>query len=595
MKRHAAIRLVALAAILYGMACGGDFGAGDTPRCDLSLVVSPEQPVRGSLVEAAADVFTEGGLSGVEVISWSIRYDGAEVAYDVTGANGDEVVFTAGQAGVYAVSVTGSVGGTPCESAARDVNVIEEGAVFEPMRLVIVPRSSAVLPPQAIDFELPGGAPYSLSTLSLQAGELAGAVVRGPASEPLAGAYLRAVPSGAGPEMWVERFSQENGEVNLRLLGGAHDVLVVPDADLPALALPDTLAADLDGSIVVDDGVAVTGSVSDPAGDPLAGARVQVTVGGAPSTIGTSDAGGAFSLRARAGSQVSVTVTPPEASGLPTLELEQAPAIAGGSALAIDYAAGLDLRTVSPLLRETDGSTPAAGARVTFVSHPLASAGTIAVDGSGAPATGSLVRTAQANGSGVIPDQRLSNALYDVIVEPGPAAPAGEGVRFAPLDLRTGQTAPATLRLAAPGHITGTVIDAAGAPVQGARVAAAPADLLARSTAAGGADATVADGSFDLRVAAGGTYQVRVDGPAGAGRVLLAVAETGPALAVELPPTLELTGTLTLAGGSRVVGALIQLQCKTCGPGGGPAAVAEAVSDDAGDFTLLAPDPGVAE
>ena len=77
--------------------------------------------------------------------------------------------------------------------------------------------------------------------------------------------------------------------------------------------------------------------------------------------------------------------------------------------------------------------------------------------------------------------------------------------------------------------------------------------------------------------------------------VLLAADESDGALSAALPPTLRLGGELTIAGGNRVEGALIQLQCLTCGPGGGPATVAEAVSDASGAFSMLAPDPGVAE
>jgi hypothetical protein len=355
------------------------------------------------------------------------------------------------------------------------------------------------------------------------------------------------------------------------------------------------LPADLTGPLAVDDGIEVTGTVTDPGGDPVAGARVQLTVGGAPSTIGTTSGGGTFSLRARAGGPVDVSVTPPEASGLPALEVTNGQAIADGGVLAIQYDAGLDVRTVSPVLRETDGSTPAAGARVTFIANPIDGAGTITLGGTDLSAEGVLVRTAQANGAGVIPDQVVTATRYDVIVEPGAGAPAGEAVHFAPLDLRTGQGAPASLRLAAPGHITGTVVDAAGAPVEGARLAAVPTGLLARATAAGGAATTGADGTFDLEVAADGSYQVRIDGPGSAGRVLLSADESDGALSAALPPTLRLGGELTIAGGNRVEGALIQLQCLGCGPDGGPAVVAEAVSDASGAFSMLAPDPGVAE
>src|SRR6185503_4641852 len=102
------IRLLALATIVWSMACGGDFGAGGD-SCSFSLVITPELPVRGDIVEAAVNVSIDGEVSGIEVVDWSIQYDGADVAFDVTGANGDEVVFTAGPVGVYNIAVSGSV------------------------------------------------------------------------------------------------------------------------------------------------------------------------------------------------------------------------------------------------------------------------------------------------------------------------------------------------------------------------------------------------------------------------------------------------------------------------------------------------------
>lgn len=595
-----AIRLLALAAIAYAVACGG--AGADVPSCALYLVVTPEQPVRGDTVEVAVDAQIDGGLTGIELVDWSIDYDGAPVAFDVTGANGDEVVFAAAQAGVYRVAVAGSIGGVACTGDARDLNVTVPGAVFAPMRLVIVPRSGAAVPPQTFDFQLPGGADFALSSLSVESGALTQVHVVGADSAPLAGAYLRAMPDAGGPELWLERFSQADGTVDLRLLSGAYDLLVVPDPDLPAVLLADQLAADLAGTtITVDGGVAVTGSVSDPAGDPVVGARVQLTVAGAPSSIGTTGASGAFSLRARAGGPVTVTVTPSEASGLPALERTDAPDIAAGSAIAVHYAAGLAVRTVSPVLRQTDGSTPAAGARVTFIARPITTAGSVDIDGDSGGARGTLVRSAQANASGVIPDQVLTSAMYDVIVEPGPTAPAGERVRFAPLDLSTGQGAPASLRLAAPAHLTGRVVDAGGAPVAGAQLLAAPVGPLARATTAGDSATSGGDGTFNLALAARGSYQIRIDGPMARGRVVR--LEDAPATAgdtrslgdLALPATLELSGELVATGGGAVSGAVVQLQCLICGPGGGVANVAEVVSDAAGQFVLRAPDPGVAE
>jgi len=599
MRRQWAIRLLALAAIAYAMACGGG-DAIDGNDCTFSLVVTPEPAVRGEVVEVAVNV--DGEASGTEVVNWSIDYAGAPVEFTVSGANGDEIVFTPEQAGVYIISAGGSIGTSSCTGDFRDLNVSEPGAMFAPMRLVVVPRAGSAVPPQTIDFQLPGGAPYTLSTISLDGGANTSLYVYGP-SDPLEGAYLRAMPTvGDDPALWIERFSQSGGTVQMYLANVAYDILVVPDADLPGVKWTAQQPLDLDGlSISADSGISVTGTVTDPAGDPLSGAKVQLTVDGAPSTVGTTNASGAFTLKARAGEEVSVVVTPPDASGLPQLERVGAPPVAAGSTIAVRYAAGLEVRTVSPVLRQTDGTTPAAGARVTFMAHPNTSAGTIDIDGGGAAATGTLVRTAQANGSGVIAAQTLTSTQYDVVVEPGPSAPAGERVRFAPLDLRTGQSAPASLRLATPGHFTGQVVDAAGAPVAGAHLFATPQGLLARATTAGDSAVTGADGAFNLAVAAKGLYQIRIDGPQGDGRALLmqnapdAPGDTADLGDSALPPTLILTGSLSSTGGAAVASAALQLQCLTCGPGNTAMTVAEAVSDTAGDFIFHAPDPGVAE
>jgi hypothetical protein len=61
---------------------------------------------------------------------------------------------------------------------------------------------------------------------------------------------------------------------------------------------------------------------------------------------------------------------------------------------------------------------------------------------------------------------------------------------------------------------------------------------------------------------------------------------------VALGPTLRLSGDLALPGIGPLAGASLQLLCLDCGPDDGPRVVAEAMSDAAGNFLLLAPDPG---
>src|SRR5678815_3442975 len=77
------IRLLALAAIAWSMACGGDFGAGG-PSCSFSLVITPDVPVRGDIIEAAVNVDIVGDVSGIEAVDWIVQFDGAPVSYAVS-------------------------------------------------------------------------------------------------------------------------------------------------------------------------------------------------------------------------------------------------------------------------------------------------------------------------------------------------------------------------------------------------------------------------------------------------------------------------------------------------------------------------------
>jgi hypothetical protein len=598
--RHVLLRAAALGVSIHAIACGAG-GDGGGPSCALTVIVSPAQPVRGNTVELAVDVALEE-LSGFQDIQWSVRYGGAEV---VLAANGDERTFLAGQAGIYEILVTGTVGGVSCEADQRSLNVTESGAMFTPMRLVVVPRDRSLVPPQAIDFDLPGGADYTLSTVGLSAGVSVSAVLRDSDNQPLA-AYVRSAPVGSEPFLWTEIWSGADGLVELRLLNGSHELLIVPEGGLAPIWMPVVEPSELNASIVIPDGVNVSGTVEDGSGDPVPGARVQLVVDGAPSTVDVTDAGGGFTVSARAGTTSSVTVVPDPASGLPALELDTGGAIGGGSTIAVQIDP-IDLRTIDPDLRESDGTTPAAGARVTFVARSIAGAGTISIDGASHPARGELTRTVLASGTGGIPAQLLPATQYDVLVEPGPTAPVAEGVRLAPLDLSTGSPAPATLRLAARATVTGQVVNASGAPIEGARVVATPRGLLARATRAGDTAVSDADGMITLRLAgtvaaaAPADYELRLDGAAaGAGRTTLLVTTPAPGdqidiLAQSLPATLRLDGTLSAPGGVDVAGAQVELWCRACGPGESAMVVAEAVTSAAGEFVMRAPDPGVSE
>ena len=596
---HREVRAAALGLVLVTLGCGADGGIIPEPSCSIAIAVSPAMPVRGQIVSATALVEVED-LSGGRTITWSVRFGGAAVEHQVISPD-DTISFEASEAGTYEVSASGSVGGVACSGDERAVNVIVPGARFEDMVVRAVPADPLEAAAQDLLVRVPGGADYSLGTLTLSGGVAVTGQLFGPGGETLTG-YVRATPGGDAlvPRPVIESFADAGGAFDLLLLGTVHDVLLVPDGEaVPPALLAGVLPGALDGAIELDGGLVVSGAVTDGAGDPVAGARVALAVGGVPSTVAVTDAAGTYSLRARAGGPVAVTVTPAPGSGLPALELAPpaGSAVSAGSTIAITYAAGLASRTVSPLVRQSDGATPAAGARLTWIMRPVAAAGSVELGGTSRPARGVLRHSTVAAGAGAPGAIALPRAVYDVLVQPGPAAPAGQSVRTAVVDLAAG--APASLSLAAAARLEGQVTGSAGGPVAGARVTAAPRGLLAASAAAGAAAVTGEDGRYSLSVAGPGNYDLAIDGAdAGEGRasrVVSAPAPGGTAALdpVALPDTMRLSGVIAAPGPGPLAGTSVQLLCLACGAAGGPAVVAEAVTDPAGRFVLLAPDPGV--
>ncbi|HWN67066.1 MAG TPA: hypothetical protein VNM90_05470, partial [Haliangium sp.] len=197
-----------------------------------------------------------------------------------------------------------------------------------------------------------------------------------------------------------------------------------------------------------------------------------------------------------------------------------------------------------------------------------------------------------ADASGDFPEIALPTGLYDVILEP---AEQGPGVQVSLLSFDLSQGAPPSLAVAAPAVLTGKIVDDAGEAVAAIDVAAVPLGALAGSADAGARVQTGDDGSFSLEVAAGGSYELVIDGSRhGSGRVSKpvgapAAGQTEPLDAIALPRVTLATGRLVLLGsGAGAAGVTVQLMCSTCSaPADAP--LAEAASDAFGDFTLRIP------
>jgi hypothetical protein len=592
---------VALTAIAH-LGCGQSL-IMVVPHCDMSFALGSEEPRPGDRLTVTAFVDIES-LTGFRTFDWTVEFDGETIDFEEVSADGDTIEFIAAQPGAYTIGLDGTVGGVECTGIVRDdIAVVAEGARPETFVLRVIPPAGVEVPAQDKEVVLYGGAGYPLGTINLVPGANVAGISRDPDGAPIP-AYLRASrePLGGAPPLLGEAAAGEDGAYALRLLLAEHDLLVVPRApDRAPYLLAGLSATSIPALSILTPGEPITGTILDGDGQPVAGTRIALEVGGVPSAIGLSDETGAFALEARAGGPVAISATPPDESGLPRLELPPiaSPISPGGAAIEIRYAAALSARAVSPVVRRSDGATPAPGSRVTWIARPIAAAATIALDG--APpheAVGVVRQAAEAGAGGALPELVLPDAIYDVVIEPPPDE-ASEAVSLTILDLEAG--APATLDLTPPGELRGRILLADGqTPLAGARVQAAPRGLLTGATRAGASARTDANGRFTLLVAGAADYELSADGGSrgqGRARWLVTAPTAGDIVDLEptaLPKVLRREGALGVEGRTGpLAGAHVQLFCTACGPGETAVPVAEAITDPAGNFELIAPDPGV--
>jgi hypothetical protein len=588
MRRAALAALVALAAAACGAGGGSDDGddtnvdgnTGDAPQfCAAEATFDPSMPTTLD-TRVRAYGFAVNAVGAVGYV-WRVYYQGAELPLTQEAPGDQSVSFAVVGPGPYDVflDVTSDV---PCQGYVGAVNVRDPAANETAWRLRFVPRAGTAAPPQEVVRLVPGGADFDLGTIVLDAGTPVSATVRDGAGTGIA-AYLRFV-SPANPALAVEAYADATGALATIAPSGQSDVLVVP-AD-PALA-PARIAGWLPGTpLVADAGTGVTGTVLDPAGQPLAGARVALEVGGVPSTVATTAADGTYALRARPGGPVAITVAPPDASGLPRL-------VATASALAttidVAYASGLATRDLAgTVLRRAGVAAPMA--HVTFLGA-IATAGTITVGGSPVPAAGDVVIAADALGSGALPTTRVPARALTAVLVPVP----GEAAVIA-ADFTTG--APAALDAPAMAALTARVVGPGGAtePVAGARLIAIPRGDLALGQATPRSAIAATDGMVTLTVAPGGTYDLVIDDPARirARRWLPAVG-AGALGTIALDPAHRILGALREPGGAIAASSTaVEAFCTGCSGIDAQRPAGESATNLAGEFALAVRDPGIA-
>ena len=584
----------ALLALALVAACGdhaGSIDPGDPdaspapgdgpPSCGIALAVTPG----GALVAPAAirvDA-TVYGAPGVLGYAWRVSRGTEEVPFLMAAADGSAIELTATVADSYRVQL--DVEGSACATADEYLNVLAGNAATMNVRLHVVPPAGVAAPPRDELLLVHGGANYTLGTVVVDPGVDAAAHVR--AGGDGVPAYLRFAPDGAATAI-VETFAAPSGAFTARLLNRAHTVLVIPA--VPGLAprrvtgwMPASGAA-----IQLDAGAAITGTVRDPAGAPLAGASVQLAIAGVPTTLATTTAGGAFTVRGvlAAGAEVTVDVAPPAGSGLPRLAASSTAFVLAGP-IEIAYAPGLAVRDLAGVKLQREGADlPGAAAAVVGT---LADAGTVSAGpGTTTTATGPFRAAATAAAPGALPAPRAPPAPLPAVVSVSDTDHAASA-----LDLTAG--APAAID-APPAQAAVTVVRKPDteAPLPHAIVDAVPTGALALAGVRPVRAIADASGAAALALAAGATYELRLRDPLGRGgpRTVAGATAATIAPAYTLPRSLRLRGKLRLQGGGAIAGAAVQVLCAACSGLAAGVPGAERASLPTGDFEVAILDPG---
>jgi hypothetical protein len=567
---------VALALVLA--ACGGDFGPDVQPGlCSTAILVTPGEPVAGSdtRIRLEARVRDAGGVFEYQ---WRVFHGGTELPTEPGSLDGSVVLVPAPDPVVYDVFLR-VLADDFCPEAQASIAIAAPGAGEGELRLRVVAPAADRRPPVETRVIVRGAAEDLLApTLVTRATTTTVQLVddRGVA----AAGYLAFHPETAR-DVAIELYAGADGRLAPALRVEPHDVVVIPDS--PALAPRRLRWTTAETQLVVDGGTAINGAVRDAANAPVAGVRVQLAVDGLVSTIGTTDAAGAFTLRARPtlGAAVRVDVMPPPGSALPRL-------VATTTALALDRSLAIRFAAVTPrdlagaIVRR--GGDPVGGARITVVGT-VAGAGTITA-GATAIAAGEVRASVRANGAGVLPALALPAAELAAVIE---AAPGDFAVTA--LDLTAGVpvaiAAPPTIAVAT------AITDPADTPLAGVTVEAIPSGALALANAPSIRVVSQAAGAITARLASGGSYELRFTDAAGRGGQLVVGDVTAGSLAARhaLHPGTRVLGAVIDVGDVGLPNVAVQLRCASCTGLARERPIAEGVTGLDGRFSLVVPTP----
>jgi hypothetical protein len=574
----------------------GAAGTGVPPMCQVNILPIVPASFDGLVPGPTSTMRVRGEITGDVPPSfewqWSVTL-ADDTTVPVSWVKGSSLVeFPLASAGTYTISV--ALTNSSC-AGTRTITVVRPGAKTATFRLHVTPSSTEQAPAQDFDRQVSGGTPSGRNMLALDAGFVTTlAIARADTGEVLP-SYVRLTNAATGAVL--ETRTSAAGSNLLRVPQGLYGMVVVPDGDFAPVTFPPRTPAAINATpVALDGGAMVQGTVSDAAGAPIAGATIVLRAGELVSTAGTTDANGAFHVRARNGTFGLTVVSPLAAGGLESkLDVDDGLIVDTTSAappLAIKIQPGA-LATGTVVLKSKDPASLGASANVTLSAMgSLAGVGTVAM-GAGAPRTleGSVHLSLHPGPDGTVTTGGVPRGMYQMTVFPASAS-ASDAVTTSTIDLQAGSAGPLAVTLAQKVMLKGKLLPTTAAA--GARLFALDGAGLPIESE-GDADS---DGVFALMVSPMRSYLLRASPPAGG---TLASA-TFPAIEVKntdkliedrkMPPALLYAGRVVDPGLQGVGAALVQAFCLATDPSCDTTVpVAETVTRSDGTFQLMLPDP----
>lgn len=557
-----------MAALLLALAlawpgCAADDSESSTPNLVLSLQ-SDARPQVGDTVTYAAVV--SGSYTAVDTYSWLVT-DSASKTLATGSAR--TISFAPAAAGDHTVRCQVTLEDGTGLSASATISVSDPSLpqVEYEVEILAPPRNG--VPPALQTVTLSGNTPRRELAFDLDAGErVTIRVTDGSAPVP---ALVKVYRSGVADPSPMD-LHLPAGELQARLRGSV-DLLVIPLGGSLAPRLVSSQSTDTKQiDVKVDGGKLVSGVVKRSDGTPLAGATVALHTRGSgtvsiPSTVATTGADGSFQVRT-SGGDASLNIIPPDSSGLPaaTVSASTFKVLADESGWVFRYAAAAQPVTIQGKVTLSDGSTPAAGARVVVTSAASSAAvGTLKGLTWSLPASGTVRRELQTDSSGALLASggvapALPPGAYEAQLWPGQAAASTEGYASSTFELKSPGPAIVSLSLARRAKLSGTVLDPGGKGIR--------ARIRASSTIGTFVQLSDSAGKFALAVDPVGAYQVVVR-PSGQDSLNLApyllsgVTVTGDKnlAQLRLSSGVEISGRVTV-GGSAIGDARVRITCR---------------------------------